>query len=425
MRAAPLALPALVHRMAQGLPLLLLTLALGADETPTDHVITLAPGLPGEKAKLGYSSPRKLEIETTVPRFLIEIPKFNDPQPLFFRLLLGETKGIPYYGALDRSKDAPHHDLLYLDRDRDLDLTNDGPPIKANVRGLVTSEAMLVEFLDLQLKLPYVVEGKELEETYACVIFYVAEKKDEPPAALLVERDGWREGKVSVEGEDYSLVLIDDDSDGQFTTGDSWVLRPAETPKRDMLDPDATRSMLFPSWSKDQKWLVEVKAVDPAGRTANVRLAPAKESELDYFLRVARQRQTPEEKELNLDPLRPKASPEDKIDWITGKDAEYALDIANTRNVQKPVLLEFWSPACPWCAKMEQYTFRDRETVALARRFVCSKIGFNRGTDDAKKYRIEGTPTYVVLGMDGSEIARHSGFLRPTEFAKWLKSALH
>jgi thiol-disulfide isomerase/thioredoxin len=182
--------------------------------------------------------------------------------------------------------------------------------------------------------------------------------------------------------------------------------------------------MLFPAWSKDQKWQVEVKGVDPAGRVATLRVSPAKETEMDFFLRVARQRQTPEEKELNLDPLRPKASPEEKIDWITGKDAAYALDIANTPKVQKPVLLEFWSPVCPWCAKMEQYTFRDRETVALARRFVCAKIAFNKGTDDAKKYRVEGTPTYVLLGKDGSEIARHSGFLRPTDFAKWLKGAL-
>jgi thiol-disulfide isomerase/thioredoxin len=411
--------------MAQGLPLFLLAMALAADETQEsrDVVVTLAPGLPGEGGKLGYSSPRKLEIEATAPRFIMEIPKFTDPAPLFFRLSLGETKGIPYYGALDRQKDQPYN-LLYLDRDRDLDLTNDGPPVRANIRSLATSEAKLVEFLDLQLTLPYVVEGKELTEKYACVLFFLAEKPEEAPKAILVERDGWREGSVPLAGEDHAIALVDDDSDGQFSTGDSWVMRPATTSKGEMLDTDATRSMLFPSWTKDQKWMVEVKAVDPAGRTATVRISAAKETEMDYFLRVAEQRQTPEEKELKLDPLRPKASAEDKIDWITNQDAEYALDIANAANVKKPVLLEFWSPNCPWCARMEQYTFRDRETVALAKRFVCSKIGFNKGTDDAKKYRVEGTPTYVIVGLDGAEVARHSGFLRPTDFAKWLKGAL-
>lgn len=412
MRVAPLA------------PLFLLALVLAADEAPKDVTVTLAPGLPKEDQKLGYSSPRRLELETTVPRFLMEIPKFADPQPLFFRLSLGETKGVPFYGALDREKDAPQFNLLYLDRDRDLDLTNDGPPVKANVRGLATSEGSLVEFLDLRLDLPYVVEGKEMREAYACVVFYMAEQKDATPPELYMERDGWREGMVSVEGEGYDLALVDDDSDGQFSTGDKWVLRPAGTPKRDLLDNGATRSMLFPAWTKDQKWTVEVKSVDPAGRTVALRVSPAKETEMDYILRVARQRQTEEEKELNLDPLRPKASDGDTIDWITGKDADYALSIANSPNVQKPVLLEFLSPACPWCARMEQFTFRDREVVALARRFVCARVPFSKESDDGRKYRAEGTPTYVILGKDGSEIARQSGFLRPTEFAPWLKGAL-
>ncbi len=405
-------------------PLLLLAMALAADDAPKDLAVTLAPGLPKEDTKLGYSRPRKLELEATAPRFLMEIPKFADPQPLFFRLSLGETKGVPYYGALDREKDQAHHNLLYIDRDRDLDLTNDGPPMKANVRGLTTSEGKLVEFLDLRLDLPYVVEGKEMHEAYACVLFYVADAKEPAPGTLLVERDGWREGMVSLEGEGYDLALVDDDSDGQFSTGDSWVLRPAGTPKRDLLDSDATRSMLFPAWSKDQKWMVEVKSIDPAGRTAALRISPAKETEMDFFLRVARQRQTDEEKEMNLDPLRPKASDGEAIDWLVGKDVDWALSIANSPKVQKPVLLEFMSPACPWCARMERFTFRDREVVALARRFVCARIPFAKGTDDAKKYRVEGTPTYVILGRDGSEIARQSGFLRPTEFAPWLKGAL-
>ena len=412
MRASPLA------------PLLLLAVALAADETPLDLTVTLAPGLPKENVHLGYSSPRKLELESTAPRFLMEVPKFTDPQPLFFRLSLGETKGVPFYGALDREKDEPVHNLLYLDRNRDLDLTNDGPPVKARMRGLQTSEGKIVEFLDIRLDLPYAVEGKESSEAYACVLFYLAQPKDTAPPGLLVERDGWREGKVSVVGEEYDLALVDDDSDGQFSTGDSWVLRAAGTPKTELLDRDATRSMLFPSWSKDQKWMVEVKSIDPAGRTAALRILPAKETEMDFFVRVARQRQTEEEKQLNLDPLRPKAADGDAIDWLDDKDkdAKYALDIA--AKVQKPVLLEFRTNVCPWCAKMGQYTFRDREVVALAKRFVCARLPFAKDTDDAKKYRVEGTPTYVILGIDGREIARHSGFMRPTEFAPWLKSAL-
>jgi RNA polymerase subunit RPABC4/transcription elongation factor Spt4 len=73
---------------------------------------------------------------------------------------------------------------------------------------------------------------------------------------------------------------------------------------------------------------------------------------------------------------------------------------------------------------MNRYTFRDREVVELCKQFVCAKIQFKPGAADTQRYKIEGTPTYVILDTDGSEIARQSGFSRPTDFAAWLRSAL-
>ena len=77
---------------------------------------------------------------------------------------------------------------------------------------------------------------------------------------------------------------------------------------------------------------------------------------------------------------------------------------------------------------MEQYTFRDREVVEMSKRFVCLRLQPQttaqlRALDDAKKHKVEGTPTYLVLDTNGAEIARHQGFSRPSEFAAWLKAA--
>ena len=228
---------------------------------------------------------------------------------------------------------------------------------------------------------------------------------------------------ATVDDKVYTIALVDDDSDGQYSTSDTWVMRPTKTTLKDLLSRDTTRSMLFPAWSADQKWTVDVKRVDPAGRSVTLRVKTARETEHDYFLRVARQRQTAEERQLKLDPLRPKAETTDRVDWIENKDAKYARDIGNSANVQKRVLLDFTARTCPWCAKMYKYTFRDREVVQLSKRFVCAKIWFKRDSPDVKKYAVEGTPTYIVLDLNGAEIARHQGFLRPTEFAAWLKSA--
>ncbi|MHC4547895.1 MAG: thioredoxin family protein [Planctomycetota bacterium] len=404
--------------------LALAALGASAPEEPREVTVALRAGTPTDEVRLGYSSPRPMGLEPTVPRFLFEIPSLKANDPLFFRVSLGETKGVPFYGALDRTPGGLYHDLLYLDRNRDLDLTNDGDPVAARVRTLWTSERKVVEFLDIRLELPYTVDGKGHHEPYTCVFFYVLERGAKAPGSLLVERDSWREGTVTVGGKEYALALVDDDSDGQFATSDSWVMRPVGGDRKALFSRDATRTMLFPAWSDDQKWTVDVKAVDPAGRSATLRIRPARETERDYFLRVARQRQTPEERQLRIDPLRPKADRNDKVEWIENKDVKYALEIANSPRVQKRVLLDFTSRTCPWCARMYRYTFRDREVVQLSKRLVCAKIAFQREAPSARKYKVEGTPTYLVLDLNGAEIARHQGFLRPTEFAAWLKGAL-
>jgi len=406
-------------------PLVLLA-APGAAESPEGGEVTirLEAKAPTATVRLGYSSPRETDVERTTPRFLFDVPEFQAKDPLYFRIALGETHGTPFYGALDRTPGGVYHDLLYLDRDRDLDLTNDGDPVQARVRTLWATEGKLVEFLGIELDLPYEKGGEAFAERYPCVFFYVLERKQAAPEAVLVERDGWREGALDVAGAPHVVAMIDDDSDGQFSTSDSWVVRPAGGDRADLLGRDATRSMLFPSWSKDQEWTVEVKSVDPAGRSATLLVRPAKETEREYFLRVARQKQSPEERRLNLDPLRPKAGGNEKVPWLTGKDVAYASDIADKDRTPNLLLLAFDAPNCRFCRLMDKHTFRDREIVQLSKRFVCAKIAFAPGSDDVNKLKVQVTPTYVILDRKGAEVSRHQGFMRPTEFAAWLKGAL-
>ncbi len=415
------------------LPLLLVA-SLGIGENPPEPPknppeaerevrVELMGKVPEEGAALGYGSPRPLLVETTVPRFLVEIPRFEAKDPVWFRVALGETKGIPFYAALDKSPGSTLWDLLHLDRDRDLDLTNDGAPVRGNVRTVYSNGAKLVEFLDLRLTLPYSVDGVDAVEPYSCVLYYITEG-DARPKTVQVERDGWREGSVSLGGTAHVVAVVDDDSDGQFTTGDAWIVRPETVAKGDLLSGDSIRAMVFPSWSQDQKTTVEVKAIDPAGRSVTLLVRGARESEGEFFTKVARARQTPEEQQLKLDPLRPKAGDGQEIDWLAGRTIQYALDIAASPTVNKRLVLDFAAPDCVWCDRMNRFTYRDREVVQLARRFVFAKIAFQRGSAEAAKYGVDGTPTLILLENDGTEVARLAGFQRPGEMAAWLKSAL-
>jgi len=392
---------------------------------PIEVKVAMSAQKAREGARIGYSKPRVIALESSVPRFLFEIPKFNAKEPLFFRISLGETKGQPFYGALDKSGKTDQYDLLYLDRDRDTDLTNDGEPLEARIRTVFSTGQKLIEFLGIDLELPYAQAGETAKEPYTAVLFCMVEGKKRP-LTVQIERDGWREGTVILpDGKTYRMLMMDDDSDGQYTTSDSWALMPEKTPLMDMLMPDATRSMLFPAWNGDDKLTIDVKSVDPTGREAVLLVKPAKETERAFFMRIAKQRQSPEERALDIDPLRPKITDTQKIDWIKGREAAYAIGIANSPNVQKPVLLFFGANTNRMSVFMDKYTFRDREVAALAKRFVCARIDTLQFKGDMKKYNVEAVPIVVVLTQKGAEITRdRAGFRKPREFAAFLKSAL-
>ncbi len=391
------------------------------EDAPAQEQITVALKPTTTEALLGYGTPRPMAVEETVPRFLAEIPRFRAKDPFFVRVALGETGAIPFYAALDRSEGATHHDLLYLDRNRDLDLTNDGPPLQGRVHHVGATTRKLVEFARFDLPLPYTIEGEAVREPYRCALFYEGDGES-PPTTVLVERDGWREGTLSLDGVETILVMVDDDSDGQFATGDSWALGPAEKGSGPLVDGTRTRSAAYPCWFAAGAKTAEIVSVDRAGRSVTLRLAAAKESEQEYFVRMLSRRQTPEERELEIDPLRPKAAAGQSVNWLVGKELKYGIEIA--AKVGKPALVEFTAPDCVWCARMAQHTFADREVVELARRFVCIKIAYVAGSIEATKYGVQGTPTYLALDATGKELARQSGFANPTRFAPWLKGAL-
>ena len=387
--------------------------------------VTLTPAHPSDKATIDYSKARALALETSAPRFLFEVPKFRTKEPLYFRVTLGETKGVPFYGALDESGTTGFYDLLYLDRNRDLDLSNDGEPLKAQVRTIFSQDQKLVEFVKIKLDLPYTQFGKEGTEPYSAVIFYMPTKKKRP-ITIQIERDGWREGVVEMmDGTKYRMVMVDDDSDGQYTTSDAWTLLPETTPVREMLYVDATRSMLFPSWNVDQRWRIDVKSLDAGGREATLVFEPAKENELAFFARIAKARQSPQERALDIDPLRPKATGTHKVDWIKGRDDKFAIQIAGSPNVNLPVLLFFGVNTNRMSVSMDTYTFRDREVVALSKRFVCARIDASKMQAVMKKYNVDAIPVVIVLTSKGVEIRRdRAGFRKPRDFAAFMKAAL-
>jgi thiol:disulfide interchange protein len=115
-------------------------------------------------------------------------------------------------------------------------------------------------------------------------------------------------------------------------------------------------------------------------------------------------------------------------------DLDKALEKAKTE--KKSVLVEFTgSDWCPPCIAMRKNVFSKKEFVEGASKdFILVELDFPKGDPDlkkrneplAKKYKIEGYPTVILLDSDGKEFSRFfaSKYQETTDFLKHLKTQL-
>jgi thioredoxin-related protein len=120
----------------------------------------------------------------------------------------------------------------------------------------------------------------------------------------------------------------------------------------------------------------------------------------------------------------------ESLAWQT--DFAAAKSAATQQN--KYILLDFTgSDWCPYCIQMDKEVFQKPTFSNFAgEKLVLVKIDFPRkggqsaaekaqNQELAKKYGIEGFPTYVLLDPSGKEVRRQVGYLEggPTAFIGW------
>jgi thioredoxin-related protein len=115
---------------------------------------------------------------------------------------------------------------------------------------------------------------------------------------------------------------------------------------------------------------------------------------------------------------------------------DYAAAKSAATQQNKYILLDFTgSDWCPYCIKMDKEVFAKPAFSTFAdQKLVLVKLDFPRRTNQsateksqnqelAKKYGIEGFPTYVLLDPSGKELRRQVGYLEggPDAFITWVR----
>ena len=84
--------------------------------------------------------------------------------------------------------------------------------------------------------------------------------------------------------------------------------------------------------------------------------------------------------------------------------------MAEAKEAGKPVFIDFQAPWCGWCKVLEEKSYPDPKVQDLSRRFVCVKVNTDNHQDQAKRFKVRGLPTLVMLDSLGQEVRRVEGF---------------
>lgn len=96
-------------------------------------------------------------------------------------------------------------------------------------------------------------------------------------------------------------------------------------------------------------------------------------------------------------------------------DWDIALSMARVQ--EKYMLVEFSNPGCGACQQMEAVTYHDPRIIEFVNRScIPLRVSTSSSSSLPAEFRIQYTPTIVLVDEDGKEHDRVVGFLRPEEF---------
>lgn len=343
-------------------------------------------------------TPTGLELSKQISFTPKALPQLRSSAPRYATLRLG--RGGKTQIIFDQSDPKSGiYDLLYVDHDRDGDLTNDGEPARAKVtkdeqRGLPYIEFTAVPFT------VYYSQGLEAEHRFT---FYYWKRTDTDFDRVSYVAACWREGTVKLEGAEARVIFYDEDGDAMYLVPNlRWTLIPAEQ-KLDGL-PELV-SVELPLRFNGKPW--KISALMPEGQRVELELeteAHAKRS----ILEVDRTATEP-----------PRSRADAPLEFGTDLEAAKAKATAD----KKPLLLLFETSWSPSAKTLRERTLMDAEVQQLAReKFVSVAIDFDRERLIAARYDVTAVPTIVIVDSKGVVTDRIIGYRQAAILAERLRS---
>ncbi|MBI4881267.1 MAG: thioredoxin family protein [Planctomycetes bacterium] len=330
----------------------------------------------------------------------LSLPPLQSQEPLFSLLRLAR-QGKTHF-VLDQSRpDLGLYDVLYIDRNRNLDFTDDGPALQGKNVHVESRDLDYTEFTNVALDLYY---GKDVSERYQFTL-YAWYPRGAALEQLLMISSSWREGEIEIEGAPMRLAVFDDDCDGNYgVEGCSWALAKADADPAALLLEGARVPASVPLRVNGVPY--RLAAVMQEGRLFEL------ESETEAKARSAERDLDPT---LN-EPPRPRSAAQ--VAW--GADLDSALEQARAGG--KPVFLLFTVDWARGARLFESRTLGDREVVELLAHYACVQVNPDRAPDLKSRYAVQACPTSLILDAQGRVLETLVGYREARILAERLKA---
>ncbi len=328
------------------------------------------------------------------------LPPLKSQEPLF-TLLRFARQGKTHF-LLDQSRpDLGLYDLLYIDRNRNLDFTDDGPALAGKNAHVETRDLDYTEFTNVALDLYF---GKDVSERHQFTL-YAWYPRGAPLEHLLMISSSWREGEIEIEGVAMRLALFDDDCDGIYAVeGCSWAMVKADEDPAALLSPEARVPASVPLRVNGVPY--RVASVMQEGRLFEL------ESETEAKTRAAERDLDPTRNE----PLRPKSATQ--VAWST--DLEAALEQARAGG--RPVFLLFTVDWSRGARLFESRSLGDREVVELLAHYTCVKVNPDLAPALSSRFAVQAYPTSFILDAQGRVLETLVGYREARTLAERLQA---
>jgi thiol:disulfide interchange protein DsbD len=117
--------------------------------------------------------------------------------------------------------------------------------------------------------------------------------------------------------------------------------------------------------------------------------------------------------------------PKERVVWAAYSPAK----LADAQAAGQPVVVDFYADWCIPCHELERMTYTDPEVIRTLAGFERLKVDVTRlSSPEAEaaisEFGVLGVPTVLFLDATGQEVeaARITGFVRPKEFLRILRS---